>query len=214
MNAQQIKILFTRFHQANPQPQTELEYQSPYQLLVAVILSAQATDKSVNRATRTLFQIAPDAKSMVKINESQLQKYLQTIGLYRNKAKNILAMSQQLLTLHQGEVPRERIALEALPGVGRKTANVILNTLFGEAVIAVDTHLFRLANRMGLAPGKDVQAVEKNLMKKIPAAFRLHAHHWLILHGRYICTARHPKCSQCLAQDICDYTQKKNPPTA
>lgn len=203
-----IAEIFRRFEEADPNPTTELEYGNGFQLLVAVVLSAQATDKGVNLATRKLFKLAPDAKKMVALGEEKIREYIQTIGLYRNKAKNVFLLSQQLLTQHNGEVPHDREALEALPGVGRKTANVVLNTLFGESTIAVDTHIFRVANRIGLAPGKDVVAVEQALLKRIPKQYRRHAHHWLILHGRYICVARKPKCGQCLIFDLCNYPEK------
>jgi endonuclease-3 len=204
--------LFARLAAANPEPATELHYATPYQLLVAVILSAQATDKGVNRATGPLFAAAPTPAAMVALGEARLADHIRTIGLYRTKAKNIFAMSQQLLADHGGEVPRQRAALEALPGVGRKTANVILNIVFGEPTIAVDTHIFRLANRTGLAPGKDVGAVEAKLLKSVPAEYRQHAHHWLILHGRYVCKARKPECYRCLIRDFCSYPDKTPPP--
>jgi len=200
--------LFARLAAANPAPETELRYRSPYQLLVAVILSAQATDKGVNRATGPLFADAPTPQALLALGEERLAGYIQTIGLYRTKAKNVIAMTRILIEQHGGEVPRGRAALEALPGVGRKTANVILNIVFGEPTIAVDTHIFRLANRTGLAPGKDVHAVEAKLLKVVPAEFRQHAHHWLILHGRYVCKARKPDCPRCTIRDLCDYRDK------
>jgi len=200
--------LFARLAVANPAPETELRYRSPYQLLVAVILSAQATDKGVNRATGPLFADAPTPAAILALGEERLAGYIQTIGLYRTKAKNVIAMTRILIEQHGGEVPRERAALEALPGVGRKTANVILNIVFGEPTIAVDTHIFRLANRTGLAPGKDVHAVETKLLKVVPAEYRQHAHHWLILHGRYVCKARKPDCPRCTIRDLCDYRDK------
>jgi endonuclease-3 len=200
--------LFARLAAANPAPETELRYRTPYQLLVAVILSAQATDKGVNRATGPLFADAPTPDKLLALGEAKLANYIQTIGLYRTKAKNVIAMTRMLLEQHGGEVPHEREALEALPGVGRKTANVILNIVFNEPTIAVDTHIFRLANRTGLAPGKDVIAVETKLMKVVPAEFRQHAHHWLILHGRYVCKARKPDCPRCTIRDLCDFREK------
>lgn len=208
MNPAKRSALFARLAAANPAPETELRYRTPYQLLVAVILSAQATDKGVNRATGPLFADAPTPDQLLALGEEKLASYIQTIGLYRTKAKNVIAMTRILLEQHGGEVPHDRAALEALPGVGRKTANVILNIVFGEPTIAVDTHIFRLANRTGLAPGKDVVAVETKLMKVVPAEFRLHAHHWLILHGRYVCKARTPDCSRCTIRDLCDYRDK------
>ncbi len=208
MSPHKIKALFARLAADNPEPATELHYRTPYQLLVAVILSAQATDKGVNRATGPLFGDAPTPTTILALGEEKLADYIQTIGLYRTKARNVVAMSRLLLDRHGGEVPHDRAALEALPGVGRKTANVILNIVFGEPTIAVDTHIFRLANRTGLAPGKDVVAVEKKLMKVVPAEFRRHAHHWLILHGRYVCKARKPDCPGCTIRDLCDYRDK------
>lgn len=208
MNRKAIRSLFERLAALNPQPTTELEYASPFQLLVAVILSAQATDKGVNLATRALFRDAPDVQHIAALGVEKLAEYIKTIGLYPSKAKNVTAMAQQLLSQHQGKVPAQRAALEALPGVGRKTANVILNTIFQEPVIAVDTHIFRLANRTGLAPGKTVRAVEDQLSKVIPKEFRLHAHHWLILHGRYVCKARKPECHRCVINGICEFPDK------
>jgi len=194
---------FLRLRNANPNPTTELEYASPYQLLVAVVLSAQATDKGVNIATRKLFAVAPTPEAMVDLGEAGIVEHIKTIGLFRNKAKNTLALSHQLLERHGGEVPNDRGALEALPGVGRKTANVVLNTIFGEPTMAVDTHIFRLANRTGLAPGKDVLEVEKRLLRRIPKEYLRDAHHWLILHGRYVCVARKPHCGECIIRDLC-----------
>lgn len=194
---------FLRLRNANPNPTTELEYASPYQLLVAVVLSAQATDKGVNLATRKLFAVAPTPEAMVDLGEAGIVEHIKTIGLFRNKAKNTLALSHQLLERHGGEVPNDRDALEALPGVGRKTANVVLNTIFGEPTMAVDTHIFRLANRTGLAPGKDVLEVEKRLLRRIPREYLRDAHHWLILHGRYVCVARKPHCGECIIRDLC-----------
>ncbi len=208
MTPRKIKALFTRLAADNPAPETELNYRTPYQLLVAVILSAQATDKGVNRATGPLFTDAPTPAAILALGEEKLADYIQTIGLYRTKAKNVMGMSRLLLERHGGEVPHDRAALEALPGVGRKTANVILNIVFGEPTIAVDTHIFRLANRTGLAPGKDVVAVETKLLKVVPAEFRQHAHHWLILQGRYVCKARKPDCPHCTIRDLCEFRDK------
>ncbi len=203
-----IDEFFRRLAAANPAPTTELEYASPYQLLVAVVLSAQATDKSVNLATRKLFAAAPTPEAMLSLGEEGVAGYIRTIGLFRNKAKNTVALSRLLLERHSGEIPHERAALEALPGVGRKTANVVLNTVFREPTMAVDTHIFRLANRTGLAPGKDVLAVEKALLRRVPKNYLLDAHHWLILHGRYVCTARKPHCGECLVRDLCLFRDK------
>jgi len=200
--------LFRRLAAQNPAPTTELEYATPFQLLVAVILSAQATDKSVNLATRALFRDAPTPQAIVQLGEAKLADAIKTIGLYKTKAKNVVATARLLIERHAGAVPHDRAALEALPGVGRKTANVILNTVFHEPVIAVDTHIFRLANRTGLAPAADVVAVEKKLLKAVPAEYRLHAHHWLILHGRYVCKARKPECWRCVIRDLCGYKEK------
>lgn len=199
---------FRRLRDANPQPTTELEYASPFQLLVAVVLSAQATDKGVNIATRKLFAAAPTPEAMVSLGEAGIVEYIKTIGLFRNKAKNTLALSHQLLERYGGQVPNNREALEALPGVGRKTANVVLNTIFGEPTMAVDTHIFRLANRTGLAPGKDVLEVEKRLLRRIPKEYMRDAHHWLILHGRYVCVARKPRCGECIIRDLCLFQDK------
>jgi endonuclease-3 len=208
MQAAVIAEFFRRLAEKNPAPTTELEYATPYQLLVAVVLSAQATDKSVNLATRKLFAAAPTPQAMVELGEEAVTEFIRTIGLFRNKAKNTVALSKLLLERHQGEVPAERAALEALPGVGRKTANVVLNTVFRQAVMAVDTHIFRLSNRTGLAPGKDVVAVENALMLRVPAPYLLDAHHWLILHGRYVCTAQKPHCSACCVYDLCLWPDK------
>ena len=208
MNAAKRIALFERLQVANPAPTTELEYATPFQLLIAVILSAQATDKSVNLATRTLFADAPTPQAMLALGEEGLAGYINRIGLFRTKAKNVIATCRLLLERHGGEVPHERAALEALPGVGRKTANVVLNTAFGEPTIAVDTHIFRVANRTKLAPGKTPLAVEQQLLKVVPAAFRQDAHHWLILHGRYVCKARKPDCPQCVIRDLCRYPDK------
>jgi endonuclease-3 len=201
--------LFRRLSAANPEPQSELRYGTPYQLLVAVVLSAQATDKSVNLASAKLFPVAGAPQAMLALGEARLAEHIRTIGLYRTKAKNVIALSKILLERHGGEVPRDREALEALPGVGRKTANVVLNVAFGEPTIAVDTHIFRVANRTGLAPGKDPLAVERKLVQVTPAEFRRHAHHWLILHGRYVCTARKPHCAQCVIRDLCAFKPKE-----
>ncbi len=200
--------MFTRLRELNPHPKTELEYSSPFELLVAVALSAQATDVGVNKATRKLFPVANTPQAILALGEDGLKKYIATIGLFNAKAKNVIATCRLLVEQHGGEVPRDRAALEALPGVGRKTANVVLNTAFGEPVMAVDTHIFRVANRTGLAPGKDVRAVEDLLVKVIPAEFLLDAHHWLILHGRYVCKARRPDCPQCVIRDLCRFKQK------
>ena len=211
MNAAKRAKIFRRLREANPTPTTELVYATPFQLLVAVILSAQATDKSVNIATRKLFADAPTPQAMLALGEEKLAEYINRIGLFRTKAKNVIATCRALLALHGGEVPRQREALEALPGVGRKTANVVLNTAFGEPTIAVDTHIFRVANRTRLAPGKTPLAVEQGLLKTTPKAFRRDAHHWLILHGRYVCKARRPECWRCLIADLCEYQDKTSP---
>jgi endonuclease-3 len=200
--------MFRRLRAANAAPKTELAYGSPSQLLVAVVLSAQATDKSVNLATAKLFPVAGTPQAMLALGEAQLTEHIRTIGLYRTKAKNVIALSRLLLERPGGEVPAAREALEALPGVGRKTANVVLNVAFGEPTLAVDTHIFRVANRTGLAPGKDPLAVEHKLLKVTPAEFRRHAHHWLILHGRYVCLARKPRCTQCALRDLCAFRGK------
>ncbi len=200
--------MFTRLRELNPHPRTELEYSSPFELLVAVALSAQATDVGVNKATRKLFPVADTPQAILDLGEEGLKKYIATIGLYNAKAKNVIAACAMLVNQHGGDVPRDRAALEALPGVGRKTANVVLNTAFGEPVMAVDTHIFRVSNRTGLAPGKDVRAVEDLLVKVIPAEFLLDAHHWLILHGRYVCKARKPDCPQCVIRDLCRFKEK------
>ena len=212
MNRVQAQELFARLRSANPEPTTELAYASTFQLLIAVILSAQATDKSVNLATRQLFADAPTPQAILALGESGLIPYLNRIGLYQGKARNILATCRQLLEQHGGEVPHSRTALEALPGVGRKTANVVLNTAFGEATIAVDTHIFRVANRTGLAPGKTPLAVERELLQLVPAEFLHAAHHWLILHGRYVCKARKPDCWRCSIADLCAYPEKTGAP--
>jgi endonuclease-3 len=200
--------LFWRLRAANPEPKSELRYRTPFELLVAVVLSAQATDRSVNLATPKLFELAPTPQAMLALGEARVTELVRTIGLFRTKAKNVVALSKRLVELHGGEVPRSRAALEALPGVGRKTANVVLNVAFGEPTIAVDTHIFRVANRTGLAPGKDPRAVEDKLLKVVPEAYRRHAHHWLILHGRYVCLARKPGCPQCAIRDLCGFRGK------
>ena len=205
---QTIAEIFRRFAAASPEPKGELEYVNPYTLLVAVVLSAQATDVGVNKATRGLFKVASTPRQMLALGEDGLQERIKTIGLYRNKAKNVIALSQQLIDEHGGEVPREREALEALPGVGRKTANVVLNTAFGEPTLAVDTHVFRVAHRLGLAEGKTPLEVEQGLVKVIHEKYMRHAHHWLILHGRYVCQARKPKCDACIVSDLCRSADK------
>jgi endonuclease-3 len=208
MNPRKIRAIFERFKKANPKPTTELEYRTPFELLVAVILSAQATDKSVNLATRELFKHANTPEAIHALGVAGLSHYIRTIGLYNTKAKNIIETCRILIEQHGGKVPDSREALEALPGVGRKTANVILNTAFGQPTIAVDTHIFRVANRTNIAPGKTVRAVEDRLLEVVPREFRHDAHHWLILHGRYVCLARKPKCPECLIRDLCEYKAK------
>jgi endonuclease-3 len=208
MTPKKIREIFLRFSKANPLPTTELVYHNHFELLIAVILSAQATDKSVNKATAHLFPIANTPQKMLALGESRLKEYLKTIGLYTSKTKNILATCHLLIKNFQSQVPHDRTALESLPGVGRKTANVILNTCFGEPTIAVDTHIFRVAQRIGLANGKTPLAVEQQLLKIIPDEFKPNAHHWLILHGRYTCVARKPKCPECLIRDLCEYKDK------
>lgn len=208
MNKAKRAEIFSRLRAANPQPKTELVFRSPFELLIAVILSAQATDKSVNLATAKLFAVADTPQSMLGLGEEGLLRYIQRIGLFRNKAKNIIATCRMLVEKHGGGVPRTREELEQLAGVGRKTANVVLNVAFGEPTIAVDTHIFRVANRTGLAPGKDVITVEKKLMRLTPDEFRKDAHHWLILHGRYCCKARNPDCPRCPIRDLCEYRHK------
>jgi len=210
VNPQKRQAIFARLRAANPQPRTELIYASAFELLVAVILSAQATDKSVNKATAELFRAANTPASILALGVGGLSKYIQSIGLYNAKAKNIMAMCRMLLERHGGEVPMTREALEELPGVGRKTANVILNTAFGHATIAVDTHIFRVANRTRIAPGKTVREVEEKLMKFVPPEFMRDAHHWLILHGRYTCKARRPACPVCIIADLCEYPRKSS----
>lgn len=208
MSPARRRALFERLKRANPAPTTELHYQSPFELLIAVILSAQATDKGVNLATAKLFPIANTPQAILKLGLRGLKRYIRTIGLYNTKAANILKTCRLLMERHDGQVPRRREELEALPGVGRKTANVILNTAFGEPTIAVDTHIFRVANRTGLAPGKNVLEVERKLMKAVPQTYRQDAHHWLILHGRYTCIARKPRCGSCAIYDLCEYKDK------
>ncbi|BFI95866.1 MAG: endonuclease III [Rhodanobacter sp.] len=208
MKRADVVELFTRLRELNPQPTTELAYTTPFELLVAVVLSAQATDVGVNKATKKLYPVANTPRAILKLGEERLKKYISTIGLFNAKAKNVIALCGMLIEQHGGEVPRTREALEALPGVGRKTANVVLNTAFGEPTIAVDTHIFRVANRTGLAPGKDVRAVEDKLERAVPAEFKQDAHHWLILHGRYVCKARKPDCPNCAIRDLCRYKDK------
>ena len=208
MNPQKRRAIFERLRAANPHPKTELQYRTPFELLVAVVLSAQANDKSVNKATEKLFAVANTPAAIAKMGVLRLIPYVQSIGLYRNKAKNVVALAAILLREHAGNVPMEREALERLPGVGRKTASVILNTAFGQPTIAVDTHIFRVANRTGLAPGKNVEEVERKLLKFVPEEFRLDAHHWLVLHGRYVCVARLPKCAECIIRELCEYRHK------
>ena len=208
MNVEQCHVLFARLQAQNPQPTTELNYSTPFELLIAVMLSAQATDKSVNKATAPLFKIANTAPAILALGEERLREYIKTIGLFNSKARNIIKTCEMLVKQHGTEVPCERGALEALPGVGRKTANVILNTVFGEPTIAVDTHIFRVANRIGLASGKTVREVEEQLLDCVPKVYKKNAHHWLILHGRYICVARKPKCGQCVVAELCEYSDK------
>jgi len=208
MNPDKRRQIYERLRAANPSPRSELTFRTPYELLVAVVLSAQATDKSVNLATAKLFPVADTPERMLALGVEGLEQYIRSIGLYRTKAKNVLALSKILVEEHGGRVPAERTALERLPGVGRKTANVVLNVAFGEPTIAVDTHIFRVANRTGLAPGKDPSEVEKKLVKFTPPEFARDAHHWLILHGRYVCVARKPKCAQCALRDLCEYRGK------
>jgi endonuclease-3 len=206
--AAEVLEAFARFQKANPEPKGELEHLNPYTLLVAVVLSAQATDAGVNKATRTLFQLADTPQKMIALGQEKLRDYIKTIGLYRNKAKNVVALSEKLISDFGGEVPKTRAEIESLPGAGRKTANVVLNMAFGERTMAVDTHVFRVANRTGLAPGKTPLDVELGLEKIIPPEFMLHAHHWLILHGRYTCLARQPRCEVCLINDLCRWPEK------
>lgn len=208
MKLRDIEEVFVRLQNQNPHPQTELSYQNPFTLLVAVVLSAQATDAGVNKATKPLFALADHPQAMVALGEEKIRETIKTIGLYRNKAKNVYLLSQQLLDEFDGVVPQSRCALESLPGVGRKTANVVLNEAFGEPTMAVDTHIFRVANRTGIGPGADVLIVEKELLRRIPKPFLKNAHHWLILHGRYVCKARKPECSSCCIKDLCLYRDK------
>ena len=208
MNKEIRTEIFTRLREHNPNPQTELEYTTPFELLIAVLLSAQATDVSVNKATRKLYPVANTPEAILALGEEGLKTYIKTIGLFNSKAKNVIKLCQILIEQHNSEVPQTREELEALPGVGRKTANVVLNTAFGQPTIAVDTHIFRIANRINFAPGKNVLKVEEKLLKVIPDEFMRHAHHWLILHGRYVCTARNPKCSSCVIEDLCEYKDK------
>ena len=208
MKRADVVEMFRRLRELNPHPTTELAYTTPFELLVAVVLSAQATDVGVNKATRRLYPIANTPQTIADLGEEGLKPFISTIGLFNAKAKNVIALCQLLLEQHDGEVPRSREALEALPGVGRKTANVVLNTAFGVPTIAVDTHIFRVSNRTGLAPGKDVRAVEDKLEKVVPAEFKADAHHWLILHGRYVCKARKPDCPHCVIRDLCRYKDK------
>jgi endonuclease-3 len=208
MNKQSRQAFFERLRAANPHPTTELAYQTPFELLIAVVLSAQATDVGVNKATARLYPVANTPSAIYALGQAGLEEYIKTIGLYRSKARHVIELCRLLMERHDGEVPQTRDALEALPGVGRKTANVVLNTAFGQATMAVDTHIFRVSNRTGLAPGKDVRAVEDKLVKVIPAEFMQDAHHWLILHGRYVCKARKPDCGSCVVHDLCDFKGK------
>jgi len=212
MNPQKRLEIFTRFRKANPAPKTELEYTTPFELLIAVLLSAQATDVSVNKATRRLYPVANTPQAIFDLGVDELMPYIQTIGLFRTKAKNVIATCRILLDQHGGDVPQEREALEALPGVGRKTANVVMNTAFGQPTMAVDTHIFRVSNRTGIAPGKNVDVVEQKLLKFVPKEFLHDAHHWLILHGRYTCIARKPLCWNCMIADLCEYKAKTPAP--
>ena len=208
MTPAEIEEFFARLAELDPEPKTELEYSTPFELLVAVVLSAQATDVGVNKATKKLFPVANTPQALFDLGEAKLKRFISTIGLYNAKAANVVALSRLLLERHGGEVPTTRAELEALPGVGRKTANVVLNTAFGEDTIAVDTHIFRVSNRTGLAPGKDVRAVEDELLRVVPRQYRRHAHHWLILHGRYTCKARKPECPACPVRDLCHWPEK------
>jgi endonuclease-3 len=208
VNRDKRQAIFERLRAANPQPTTELEYRTPFELLVAVILSAQATDRSVNKATRPLFAVANTPEAILALGEAGLRQYIRTIGLFNSKAKNIIATCQALVDEHDGQVPAQRKALEALPGVGRKTANVVLNTAFDQPTMAVDTHIFRVANRTGIARGKTVRAVEERLLRLLPREFLKDAHHWLILHGRYVCVARKPRCGACPIYDLCEFKDK------
>ncbi|MCF6282183.1 MAG: endonuclease III [Candidatus Polarisedimenticolaceae bacterium] len=208
MNREKRQIIFERLREANPHPTSELNYSSTFELLIAVILSAQATDKGVNKATNKLYPVANTPEAIFALGEEGLRQYIKTIGLFNSKGKNIIKTCRMLIDLHNSEVPEDREALEALPGVGRKTANVVLNTAFGHPVMAVDTHIFRVGNRTGIAPGKNPLEVEKRLMRLVPKEFLLDAHHWLILHGRYTCIARKPRCGSCLIEDLCEFKQK------
>ena len=208
MNKEKRIEIFSRLKAENPHPETELEYSTPFELLIAVLLTAQATDVSVNKATRKLYPVANTPESIRALGEEGLKQYIKTIGLFNSKAKNVIRLCEILLEQHGGEVPQTREALEALPGVGRKTANVVLNTAFGQPTIAVDTHIFRVSNRTKIAPGKNVDEVEQRLMRVVPKEFQLDAHHWLILHGRYVCVARKPKCGACIIEDLCEFKQK------
>lgn len=208
MNSKKRFEIFSRLREANPHPTTELNYRSNFELLIAVVLSAQSTDKAVNEVTGNLFEIAPDPKSMLALGLEGLREAIKKIGLYNNKAKNIILLCEILVAQHNSQIPSSREELEALPGVGRKTANVIMNTAFGQPTIAVDTHIFRVSNRMGLAPGKNVSKVEEKLLKSVPEEFLVDAHHWLILHGRYTCTARKPLCGSCIIYDLCEYADR------
>lgn len=208
MNREKRAEIFRRFKKLNPSPKTELKHRSNYELLVAVILSAQATDVGVNKATKDLFKVANTPQKMVSLGEKKLKSYIKSIGLYNSKAKNIIKTSQILIEKHNGRIPQDRETLQTFPGVGRKTANVILNNAFGQPTIAVDTHIFRVSNRTGMAPGKNVLVVEQQLEKFVPDEYKLHAHHWLILHGRYTCLARKPKCNECIISDLCEYRHK------
>ena len=208
MNKQIRQAIFQRFKEQNPAPTTELDYNTPFELLIAVILSAQATDKGVNKATQKLYPVANTPEAILALGEEGLKQYIKTIGLYNSKAVNIIKSCERLIIHHNSQVPDQRAALEALPGVGRKTANVILNTIFRQPTMAVDTHIFRVANRTKIAPGKNVLEVEKRLLRNIPKAFLLDAHHWLILHGRYTCIARRPRCGSCIIEDLCEFREK------
>jgi endonuclease III len=212
MSPARRRAIFEALRKANPHPRSELQYSNAFELLVAVVLSAQATDRSVNQATRDLFRVANTPAAMLKLGEEGLIAHIRTIGLFRTKARNLIGLCQALIDQHAGQVPRTREALQQLPGVGRKTANVVLNVAFGEPTIAVDTHIFRVANRTGLAPGKNVEEVEQRLLKTVPKEFLQHAHHWLILHGRYVCTARKPKCWQCTIARLCEFSPKTASP--
>ncbi len=208
MNADKRYQIFSRLQAENPNPETELEYTSPFELLIAVLLSAQATDVSVNKATRKLFPVANTPEAMLALGVEGVKEHIKTIGLFNTKAENVIKTCRMLIELHGSEVPQNRADLEKLPGVGRKTANVVLNTAFGQPTMAVDTHIYRVSNRTGIAPGKTVLDVEKKLLRHVPKPFLVDAHHWLILHGRYVCTARKPKCGSCLIEDLCDYKEK------